>query len=586
MFFTALLANAVSRRPLKPDNLARGDYSFVRQHIAWLAGQAMKKHHVAGMSIALVDGDELVWTTGFGFADIREQVPATAETVYRVGSITKLFTASATMQLAEQGLLDIDQPLQRYLPGFSIKTRFADAPPVTLRHLLSHHAGLPTDRWKGMWASEPAPLEKLPDALKEEYVAYPPARIGSYSNLAYSLLGLAIQCVSGREYVRQVEASLLQPLGMDSAGFTLPPALREKLATGYRNSRPELQRPLRDTPAGGLYTNAPDLARFMQIFWNDGRCGDRQVLQPQTVAQMLRVQYPDIALDMGPRFGLGWALDGVDIHGGGPVAFHTGGTPLFHSTLMMLPEQRLGVVVLANSAEARGAVDQVAMETLKLALEAKAGIVQPRPSRVRPRPTRLSIEAAEAMAGTYATTLGMVRINNQGRRLRARHDGRHYTLIPRDDGTLEIVSRFLGVFLLRLPGLADVAILHRRIDGRELLVLREKGVEHLFGQKMPSQPIPPAWTARLGNYTVCNPDSLMPVEDVALQQVDDVLVLRLKLPLFSNKHYAIPLHALSDGEAISAGIGRGMGETLRVLNAADGERLRYSGYELRLTGLR
>src|SRR5450631_3411426 len=128
-----------SAMPIRPESIPLKDYTYTREYISWLAHREMSKHDVTGLSIALVDDQQVVWATGFGFADKAGKVPATAETIYRAGSISKLFTATAVMQLAEQGLLDIDKPLQSYLPEFSIKSRFSDADPITLRSIMTHH---------------------------------------------------------------------------------------------------------------------------------------------------------------------------------------------------------------------------------------------------------------------------------------------------------------------------------------------------------------------------------------------------------------------------------------------------------------
>ena len=110
--------------PPKPETMARNDYTYTREYISWLVRKEMKKNDVTGLSVALVDDQRVVWAEGFGFADLANQRPATPETIYRVGSISKLFTATAAMQLVEQGKLDIDQPLQRYLQEFSARSRF------------------------------------------------------------------------------------------------------------------------------------------------------------------------------------------------------------------------------------------------------------------------------------------------------------------------------------------------------------------------------------------------------------------------------------------------------------------------------
>ena len=138
----AILLFCCAGAPGRPLTVGRGDYTRTQQDIAGVIEQAMHKDGVTGLSIALVDDQQVVWAQGFGYADEMNNIPATPETVYRVGSISELFTATAAMQLAEQGKIDIDRPLQTYLPEFSVKRRFTDPSPITLRHLMSHHAGL------------------------------------------------------------------------------------------------------------------------------------------------------------------------------------------------------------------------------------------------------------------------------------------------------------------------------------------------------------------------------------------------------------------------------------------------------------
>lgn len=158
----------------------------------------MSKQDVEGLSIAIVDDQQIIWSQGFGYADKAKQINATPETVYRVGSISKLFTDTLVMQLAEQGKLDIDQPLKTYLPDFAIKTRFPDAEPITPRNIMTHHSGLPGDMGNGMWTKNPQPFRHLTSLLKDKYVAYPPNNIWSYSNLGITLLGTMLEKLTGQ----------------------------------------------------------------------------------------------------------------------------------------------------------------------------------------------------------------------------------------------------------------------------------------------------------------------------------------------------------------------------------------------------
>ncbi len=353
-----LLAACASPVP-RPETVHRGDYGAVRAYIAALARQEMRKADVTGLSVALVDDQNLVWADGFGFADRARDVPAGADTVYRVGSITKLFTAAAVMQLAEQGKLAIDRPIEAVIPGFSMKSRFENARPVTPRLLMSHHAGLPTDILKGFSEPHPRSLAELTRQLQDEYLAFPPGTLWSYSNVGYSLLGRAVEMAAGVPYDVHIGGALLKPLGLTNASITARAPEGPMAAKGYRNGKEAADLVLRDISAGGLNASVRDMSRFLSMIFADGRANGRSVLRPETVREMLRPQNADVPLDLNFRVGLGWMLSGlgeIEFSGAGPVAHHAGGTALFHSQVIVLPAHKLGVVVLSNSASSRKVV--------------------------------------------------------------------------------------------------------------------------------------------------------------------------------------------------------------------------------------
>ena len=126
------------------------------------------------------------------------------------------------MQLSEQNRLNIDKSLKTYLPEFSIRTRFDDETPITLRDLMTHHSGLPSDYQKGMWCKKPDSFTTVVNLIKDEYAAYPPGFILSYSSIGYDLLGHVVERVTGQDYGLYIQGALLQPLGMRHTGFTPP----------------------------------------------------------------------------------------------------------------------------------------------------------------------------------------------------------------------------------------------------------------------------------------------------------------------------------------------------------------------------
>ena len=211
----------------RPEVVRMGDYSIVESFASSLIEQEMKINKITGLSIAVVDDQRIVWSEGFGFADKSGDLRASADTVYNVGSVSKLITATAVMQLAEQGKIDIDAPIQTYLPEFRIKTRFPDAGPVTVRSMLTHHSGMPSDYLKG-WVLGMEPPEGNADAFMElagqlgdEYIASPPENVFSYSNLSYSLLGAVVSRVSGEDFSGYVDRHILEPLGMSHSSFLI-----------------------------------------------------------------------------------------------------------------------------------------------------------------------------------------------------------------------------------------------------------------------------------------------------------------------------------------------------------------------------
>jgi CubicO group peptidase (beta-lactamase class C family) len=218
-----LLGGCATAPPAAPSSNLPGDYSHTRKYLSWLVDREMAKNEITGISIALIDDQKVIWQQGFGYADLENKVPAAPETIYRAGSIAKLFTAAATMQLAEQGKLDIDQPLVAALPEFSIRTRFPNTAPVTPRNIMCHHSGLPSNFLQGLFVREPDRFDSVVNNIQDEYQAFPANYVFSYSNLGMALLGAAIQKVSGEPFDSYMDRRFFQPLGMTQSSFVPRP---------------------------------------------------------------------------------------------------------------------------------------------------------------------------------------------------------------------------------------------------------------------------------------------------------------------------------------------------------------------------
>ncbi|KAF0216940.1 MAG: hypothetical protein FD174_3495 [Geobacteraceae bacterium] len=571
--------------PKRPENVAQGDYGYTKEYISWLARKEMKKHDVTGLSIALVDDQRVVWAEGFGFADEAGNVSATPETVYRAGSISKLFTATAAMQLVEQGKLDIDRPLQTYLPEFSIRSRFPAAGPITPRTIMTHHSGLPSDLLKGMWTRNPEPFESEVNLITDEYAAYPPDSVFSYSNVGVTLLGHGVEKITGRDFASHMDASVLRPLGMPHSSFSAAPDRSPLAAKAYRKGEEAEETPLRGIPAGGLNSTVLDLSRFMEMVFAGGRGGERQIIKPETLAEMLRPQNARVPLDLNFRVGLGWMLSGlgnIDIKNAGPVAHHGGATLYHRSQLIVLPDHKLGVVVLANSATAGSVVNKLATEALKLALEAKTGIKQPDRKKPTESDGSFSQDALQAYEGRYATMAGVVSVSKQSDYLRAEVMNKSLRLVPRSDGLFGLQYKLLGLFPISLGELDNVGISRAMVAERDILKARADGQELLVGERIQPVPIPEKWLQRTGEYKIANAgDDAVLFETLRLRHDAGLLLVDYSMPLFFNGTMSLAIAPLSDTEAVIYGLGRGMGETIRVVAIGGEELLYYSGYFLR-----
>lgn len=320
---------------------------------AWIESR-MAYRGLPGMSIGIVYDQELVWSRGFGHADLATQRPAAPDTIYRIASISKLFTATAVMQLRDAGRLQLDDPVERHLPWFRLQGRDGHAP-VTLRQMLAHTAGLPRESARPYWTDYEFPTaEQIREALPGQTVIYPPDTKWKYSNLGLALAGEVVAAVSGEPYAAYVERRILRPLGMKGTSVELPEAHRERLATGYGRRLPDGTRrvhPFADArgigPAAGLSSTVEDLARFAMLQFRDGPARGRQILRGSSVKEMHRVQW------LSPNWKTGWGIGFNLIHREErDLVGHGGWFQGYQSVFSTSPRERVAVIALCNADDA------------------------------------------------------------------------------------------------------------------------------------------------------------------------------------------------------------------------------------------
>ena len=561
-----------SHAPARPAALAPGDYRYVEKYLEWYVPQLMKKHQVPGVSIALVDGQKIVWARGFGYADREKGIPASAETIYQAGSISKVFTATAVMQHVSQGRIDLDSPIQKYLPGFSMRSRWGTSSALTPRALLSHHAGLPTYYLKGFFSDQP--LADLIAELKPEHLAYPSGQVFNYSNLGPNIMGLTMETISGVPFAEHMHRSLLTPLGMHHSSFAPGPELAARMARGYVNGKVSDPVQIRDVPAGALVSNVLDLAQFMRFAVGSD---NQAILAPEYLSQMFQPQYPNRPLDFGQRFGLGWILSGIDLHQGNAIAWHNGSTKAFVSQMVVLPDQKLGVVLLANSNTAGPLVYDVAEKALKLALEARAGIQTPRPPvAVVPLSSVVVAPAIlQKYVGDYSLMGALAHITRSGDRLQLHVLNHTLELVPESETEFHAEFRVLGLMSVRIP-FPNLQFV--QVEGRDFMLLRDRVVS--AAERIPPYAVPEIWRQRTGDYHIVNPDKdyLVNLDHCRLLLENGKLLLDIKISGLEERRVKVVVVPLSDTEVYVFGLGRNVGDVARIESDGIKTRMWYSGY--------
>jgi D-alanyl-D-alanine carboxypeptidase len=316
---------------------------------SWLQATTASREE-PGLSIGIVYGHDLIWSKGYGFANIEKRIPATASTLYRIASISKVFTATAIMQLRDAGKLQLDDPVSKYLAWFRVKESRPDAPPITIWHLLTHTSGLARELPAYYWNDLKFPgREEMMRMVPEEPAVFPPETEYKYSNLALAIAGEVVATVSGEPYAEYVENHILRPLGMSST-LVEPSPTAGNLAVGYRKRVLGEAREAEEfidaralTPSAGLASNVDDLAKFVSLQFRDGPAGEDRILKGPTLREMQRVQFLRPDWQSGQGLGFGIRHVGQQVRVG-----KDGAAPGYKSLMEWVPAEKFGVIVLIN----------------------------------------------------------------------------------------------------------------------------------------------------------------------------------------------------------------------------------------------
>jgi len=535
----------------------------------------MEQDRIVGVSAAIVLNDSIIWKKGFGYADKEAQIPMTEKTVVNIGSVTKTFTALAIMQLHEKGLINITQPLNKYLAQFHPKTRYESLDDVTIKSLITHTSGIQPDIWKNSDLASGKYTDVI-DFINETYLLYPAAKIGIYSNSAYNILGHLVKEVSGLDYPDYVHKNILQPLEMANSGFFWDSL--ENRTKIYDGNTEHKDFPLRDIASGGIYADIVNFAKYAKGLI-DAYNGNSSVIKKKTANEMFSIQNQDVVIETSNnKKGLGWFLFEND---SSIAILHSGSAGYAHAELIVFPKQKAAFVILNNTSSGGKLNEDYCINMLNhfelsipdLYPKTIVAEIHPIESLVSPEK-----EILNKHVGFYAENFSYSKVSLVNDTLRLIRNGTQIKLhwvsknefIPvraNDKNNLQFSENERYIFKV--------------IENYHILIHKQENKETVLGYKFhgvnSSQ-----WIQKIGiydhfGYQLIAGDTKLKGANIQLNN-DKILILELMT--FENT-ISIPLDVISEKYAITAGVTSGFGYTVKFTEDENYHYIDFAGITFR-----
>lgn len=530
-----------------------------------------------GGSVAFVENGQVTYSNGFGFADREREIPATASTLYRAASMTKTMTAVAILKLQKAGKLNINDPINHYLPELHLSDRTGHLQSIRIVDILTHFSGLPSDVLNGMIAqNEIVDNDWQIDYLNQQPLSTSANFNQAYSNVGYGLLSQLIARVSGQSYAQYLQKELFLPLGMTTAQVGLP---ANGMTRGYVDGKPISLDISRNEGASSATASVLDMTEFLKLLLNQ-HPGGEVILSPEGRRLLQRDYVPDSFLPIAYGYGLGLDVRRATL--GGPeesrsvtLHKHSGNAIAFHGEFGYIPELGVGVIIMTNTS--RGFLACSTKDLLDLYLQHRYAtslkIDYTLPDH------GLSTPIEEAIIGSY--NIGAAGLEVTSPHKFTFKTGGAKAILRQRPGTMtyDVRLRLFGIVPIKVK---DVVFEFVSKEGRVFLrqVDIDRRAPEYLGERIDRPQMTAAWKSALGKYTLTNP---IPAHnerfDYATANIQ--LVERNGWPVISIKtkgmKYEMALTIVSDKLAITGGIGRHAGDPVQLL---PGGRLRFSGMEL------
>ncbi len=535
----------------------------------------MKKHNVFGANVSVIIDNDLAMDKGFGFSDSENTKSTESDTRYPIGSVSKVVTLTAVLKLYSDGIIDIDRTYTDYVSDFTMKKHFSGPINFTVRHLLSHYAGLPRLRAKGFLKKEYLPLDSLLRDSRNEYLIAPAGKVHQYSDWGTDLLALLVQRVTKMPYEEFVVSHIFKPLDMNNSGFG--PVDSKGYFNGKETKTYEYSWPGSD----GVYSTASDLAKLCQVYFVNGEMVPNSFLKPEIAQEALTLQFIDAPMAYNEQIGLMW--DVRPLRGFKRVK-KAGIHEPFYTYVFFIPEYRSCVVICSNSnasSQLHWDVWSKAFDFIAKKFNLKGG---QRPKKKQRNSGRINLTKVqmEELEGAYSTYLGILNLKPDGDRLDVvlGPDKRKGVATIHEDNLLKLSVKIMGIKIHAMDMFWDKI-------GDELIVgvQYKNGNRRIGGSKIKKRPIPNSWKQAVGFYEVVNYENRdYRTIDKAELLINEfgVLELRVYVSYPSDIDFQLGLSTISEDMAIIPGYNFEFfgGETVELSKEKDVFELKLSGYKL------
>jgi CubicO group peptidase (beta-lactamase class C family) len=516
----------------------------------------MESDNIVGVSTAILINDSVILKKGFGYADKDSKIPMTENTVVNIASATKTFTALAIMQLQEKGLLDINQPLNKYLPQFHPLTTGENLDNVTIKSVITHSSGIQTDVLKSSDLSSGKYTDVL-GFINESHILYPPGLVESYSSSGYNILGHLIKQVSGLDYPEYIHKNVFIPIGMDNSGFLMD-SLKGRTMV-YSGGESIHDYGFSGIASGGIYTNINDLIKYAKELMHAYNGINSSLINTSTIQEMFALQTGNVIIESNKK-GLGWFMfknDSVF------AVTHSGDAVSGHADICLIPEKNTAAIILINSAEGESLKRDFSLKFIS-----KFGLSVPDiiPSAVikevyyEIKPIDLPVDILKKHAGDYSQGFSYLTISSGDGDLVTIRDGKQFILKALSENEF-VPCEKVGQDSLSVKDNERYCFLD--YDDFHILFHKEGNNESRLGYKLNTFDTS-SITKKLGVYEHYGYQLLMgdtKFKGAELSLADDRILI-LKLIAFDGE-YPFPLNVLSDEYAVTSGLGVGFGFTVR-----------------------